>query len=199
MKKQKIIIDDIKAIIWGDTSKVIIALHGKGGNKEDRLIKTLVSKVLPKEYTVISFDLPNHGERINENYEYNYANIKNDFLKILNFANKYYKTIYLCAYSESTYLSLLVYENIKFEKVIWITPYFDFSIFIQKEKLLEINKWENNTYILYNQGNQENTNIVKDISNKFYCELTKIKCINDYIETDDEFEFYANWLSLIFT
>ena len=64
MKIERININNIPALIWGEESrKVFIAVHGNMSNKEDEVIKILAEKVTSKGYQVLSFDLPEHGER----------------------------------------------------------------------------------------------------------------------------------------
>ena len=64
MKTERININNIPSIIWGEKSnKVFIAVHGNMSNKEDEVIKILAEKVVEKGYQVLSFDLPEHGER----------------------------------------------------------------------------------------------------------------------------------------
>ena len=64
MNIDRIKINKIPSIIWGEKSnKVFIAVHGNMSNKEDDVIKILVEKIASKGYQVLSFDLPEHGER----------------------------------------------------------------------------------------------------------------------------------------
>ena len=64
MKTQKLKINNIPSIIWGDKSnKVYIAVHGNLSNKEDEVIKIFADKVVKKGYQLLSFDLPEHGDR----------------------------------------------------------------------------------------------------------------------------------------
>ena len=64
MKIERIKINNIPAIIWGEkSSKVFIAIHGNMSNKEDEVIKILAEKTISKGYQLLSFDLPEHGER----------------------------------------------------------------------------------------------------------------------------------------
>ena len=64
MKIEKHRIDYIPAILWGENSgKVLIAVHGNMSHKEDEVIRILAEKMVPKGYQVLSFDLPEHGER----------------------------------------------------------------------------------------------------------------------------------------
>ncbi len=64
MKKERININNIPSIIWGEkSSRVFIAVHGNLSNKEDTVIEIFAEKVVSKGYQVLSFDLPEHGER----------------------------------------------------------------------------------------------------------------------------------------
>lgn len=51
------------------SNKVFIAVHGNMSNKEDEVIKILAENVVSKGYQLLSFDLPEHGER-KENTNY---------------------------------------------------------------------------------------------------------------------------------
>lgn len=66
MIKEKLKIKDIPAIIWGKKSdKIYIYVHGKNGSKEEA--EMFAEKAVDKGFQVLSFDLPEHGERKNEN------------------------------------------------------------------------------------------------------------------------------------
>ena len=59
MKIEKIKINNIPSIVWGEkSSKVFIAIHGNMSNKEDEVIKILAEKTISKGYQLLSFDLP---------------------------------------------------------------------------------------------------------------------------------------------
>lgn len=64
MITKKFSINGIPSIKWGtDSNKIIIAVHGLMSNKADDVIKILAEEAVLKGYQVISFDLPEHGER----------------------------------------------------------------------------------------------------------------------------------------
>ncbi len=65
MFKNSFKISNIPAVLWGDKSeKIFIAVHGNMSNKEDAVIQILAEEADRKGYQVLSFDLPEHGERI---------------------------------------------------------------------------------------------------------------------------------------
>lgn len=67
MKIDRLNIENIPSIIWGEkSSKIFIAVHGNMSNKEDEVIRILAEKVVSNGYQLLSFDLPEHGERKND-------------------------------------------------------------------------------------------------------------------------------------
>ena len=66
MITQQILIGNIPSILWGnDSSRLYLYVHGQGGNKEEASF--LAEKICVKGWQVLSFDLPGHGERKDEN------------------------------------------------------------------------------------------------------------------------------------
>ena len=67
MKKEFLKINGIPAVLWGEKSEnLIIAVHGNSSYKEDTPITILAETAVGKNYQILSFDLPEHGERKNE-------------------------------------------------------------------------------------------------------------------------------------
>ena len=89
LESKRIKINNIPSIIWGEkSSKVFIAIHGNMSNKEDKVIEILANKVTNKGYQLISFDLPEHGERkIDTNYLCKVQNCVNDLKQIIEYNN----------------------------------------------------------------------------------------------------------------
>lgn len=68
MIKQNIRVKNIPAILWGNKSdKLFIVVHGYKSNKEDNLIVAFAEEATARGYQVLSFDLPEHGDRKREN------------------------------------------------------------------------------------------------------------------------------------
>ena len=88
MKIERIKINNIPSIIGGEkSSKVYIAIHGNMSNKEDEVIKILAEKVVKKGYQLLSFDLPEHGERKKDtNYLCKVQNCINDLEQVIEYA-----------------------------------------------------------------------------------------------------------------
>ena len=101
MKKECIIINDIPSIMWGEKSnKVFVAVHGNMSNKEDEVIKILAEKVVLKGYKLLSFDLPEHGDRKdNKEYLCKVQNCVNDLKQVIEYAKENYTEINLWACS----------------------------------------------------------------------------------------------------
>ena len=87
-KKERIEINNIPSIVWGEkNNKVFIAVHGNMSNKEDNAIKILADIVTNKGYQLISFDLPEHGERkSHQEYLCKVQNCVKDLKQIIEYA-----------------------------------------------------------------------------------------------------------------
>jgi alpha-beta hydrolase superfamily lysophospholipase len=90
MKVERIKINNIPAIIWGEKSnKVFIAVHGNMSNKEDEVIKILAEKTTSRGYQVLSFDLPEHGERKDDTtYLCKAQNCVEDLKQVIDYAKR---------------------------------------------------------------------------------------------------------------
>ena len=137
MKKERIKINNIPSIIWGEKSqKVFIAIHGNMSNKEDEVIKILADEVVSKGYQVISFDLPEHGERKSDNnYLCKVQNCVNDLKQIMEYVKLNYSEINIWACSMGAYFSLLAYKEEKISKSIFLSPVVNMKIIIENMML----------------------------------------------------------------
>lgn len=126
MLKSNLFVDNIPAIIWGEkSSKLFIAVHGNMSNKADTPIAILAEEALPLGYQVISFDLPQHGDRKDESTLCKAPNCVNELYKIIDFANKNSKEIYLFACSMGAYFSLLAYKECSIKQSLFLSPVTD--------------------------------------------------------------------------
>lgn len=67
MKQEYIKIQHIPTILWGEKSdRILIAAHGNMSHKSDTVIERLAQAAESKGYQVLSFDLPEHGDRKSE-------------------------------------------------------------------------------------------------------------------------------------
>ena len=233
METKRIKINNIPSIIWGEkSSKVFIAVHGNMSNKEDKVIEILANKVTNKGYQLISFDLPEHGERkIDTNYLCKVQNCVNDLKQIIEYAKVNYNEINIWACSIGAYFSLLAYKDEDLKQCLFLSPVVNMKIIIENmmlwsnttEKELNekqeiktdfgqtlywdyylyvkenpITNWNKKTYILYgNKDNMQNESIIKDFSNEFNCDLTILKNGEHYFHTEEQLNFYNDWLDKI--
>ena len=233
METKRIKINNIPSIIWGEkSSKVFIAVHGNMSNKEDKVIEILANKVTNKGYQLISFDLPEHGERkIDTNYLCKVQNCVNDLKQIIEYAKANYNEINIWACSIGAYFSLLAYKDEDLKQCLFLSPVVNMKIIIENimlwsnttEKELNekqeiktdfgqtlywdyylyvkenpITNWNKKTYILYgNKDNMQNESVIKDFSNEFNCDLTIFKNGEHYFHTEEQLNFYNDWLDKI--
>ncbi|MGV2685868.1 alpha/beta hydrolase, partial [Clostridium perfringens] len=87
MFKNKFNISNIPAVLWGEKSeKLFIAVHGNMSNKEDVVIQILAEEARQKGYQVLSFDLPEHGERKSDSTPCKVQFCVSDLSIIMNYA-----------------------------------------------------------------------------------------------------------------
>lgn len=126
MIKQKLTIKGIPAIIWGENSaKVFIAVHGNMSNKTDDAIVILAEKATQLGYQVLSFDLPEHGERKNDPTPCKVQNCIKDLSAIMEYAKTKWDEISLFACSMGAYFSLLTYKEEALKQCIFLSPVVD--------------------------------------------------------------------------
>lgn len=126
MIKQKLRINNIPAILWGDKSeKLFIAVHGNMSDKEDQVIHILAEEVIKRGYGVLSFDLPQHGKRKCENYLCNVQNCVKDLNIIMDYARGVSNNISLFACSIGSYFSLVAYSDKFLNQSLFISPVVD--------------------------------------------------------------------------
>lgn len=133
MKTERISINSIPSIIWGEVSnKVFIAVHGNMSNKEDEVIKILAENVVSKGYQVLSFDLPEHGDRKeNKNYLCKVQNCIKDLKEVIEFAKDKYEEINLWACSMGAYFSLQAFKDENIKKCLFLSPIINMNVLIK--------------------------------------------------------------------
>lgn len=88
-------------------------------NKESA--ETFAQIVENKRYQTISFDLPEHGERKDENYRCDIWNGISGLHQISSYTFANWKSVSLFACSLGAYFSLQAYKNITFEKCFFLS------------------------------------------------------------------------------
>ncbi len=142
MKIERIKIKNIPSIKWGDESnKVFIAVHGNMSNKEDEVIKIFAEKVVLKGYQLLSFDLPEHGDRKdNKEYLCKVQNCVNDLKQVIEYAKENYTDINLWSCSMGAYFSLLAYKDENINRCLFLSPVVNMKIIIDNMMV-----WSNTT------------------------------------------------------
>ena len=233
MKIERIKINNIPSIIWGEkSSKVFITVHGNMSNKEDEVIKILADKVVNKGYQLLSFDLPEHGERKKDNkYLCKVQNCVKDLKQIIEYAKLNYEEINLWACSMGAYFSLLAYKDEGIKQCVFLSPVVNMKVIIDnmmlwsnttEEKLKEkqeiktdfgqilywdyykyvkdnpITNWNKKTYILYgDKDNMQDRAIIERFGKDFNCNLTIMENGEHYFHTEEQLNYYKNWLDKI--
>lgn len=123
MIKQSFKIENIPAILWGDKSdKLFIVVHGNMSNKADDLVVIFAEEATARGYQVLSFDLPEHGDRKNENYSCKVQNCVGDLNIIMGYAQSISSNISLFACSMGAYFSLLTYKHHSLKQCLFLSP-----------------------------------------------------------------------------
>ncbi|MDR2084481.1 MAG: alpha/beta hydrolase [Bacteroidales bacterium] len=136
-RQNKIKINNISAILYGFASdKLYLYVHGKHSGKEEAEHFAYIAE--KSGYQVLSFDLPEHGERLNESYPCTVQNAVSDLNGIYSFVQDKYKSISLYACSLGAYFSLSAYQNIILDKCLFLSPILDMEQLIRN-----MMKWAN--------------------------------------------------------
>lgn len=123
MIKQNFKIENIPAILWGEKAKeLFVVVHGDMSNKEDDLIVAFAEEATARGYQVLSFDLPEHGERKEDAYACKVQNCVQDLKIIINHAQTLSKNISLFACSMGAYFSLLAYKHEPLKQCLFLSP-----------------------------------------------------------------------------
>ena len=135
-------IESIPAIIWGEKSNSIyIFVHGRLSNKVEA--QGFAEKAVPKGYQVLSFDLPEHGDRTNENYSCMVWNGVHDLDIIGKYAQQNWNDINLYCTSLGAYFSLLAHKDLPIRKCLFLSPILDMERLIHNVmKCSNINEQE---------------------------------------------------------
>lgn len=126
MVKQELLIENIPATLWGKkNNKIMVAVHGNMSNKMDVPISMLAEEAIPLGYQVLSFDLPQHGDRKKEPTLCKVQNCVCDLCKIMDFAMRRSNEISLFACSMGAYFSLLAYKDVSIQQSLFLSPIVD--------------------------------------------------------------------------
>lgn len=126
MFKKYLDIENIPALLWGESSeKIYVVVHGYMSNKEDQFIQIFAEEAVASGYQVLSFDLPEHGARKNDDYKCSVQNGTRDLEIIMKYAEGLSKDISLLACSMGAYFSLMAYKNKSLNQCLFLSPVVD--------------------------------------------------------------------------
>lgn len=132
MKTQKLIIKNIPAILWGEPSeKLFIAVHGDKSSKDDEVIRIFAEEATEKGCGVLSFDLPEHGDRANQPYLCKVQNCVSDLEEIIRYAQSFSNRLSLFGCSIGAYFGLLAFRDIPLEQCLFLSPVVDMEQLIK--------------------------------------------------------------------
>ncbi|PKM61103.1 MAG: alpha/beta hydrolase [Firmicutes bacterium HGW-Firmicutes-4] len=132
MRTQKLEIAGIPAIIWGEnSSKIFIAVHGNMSSKADQVIVIFAEKLTQLGYQVLSFDLPEHGDRKNDPTPCKVQTCVKELARIMEFAKMGWEQISLFACSMGAYFSLLAYREADLKQCLFLAPVVDMERIIK--------------------------------------------------------------------
>ena len=131
MKKIRIEIENIPALVWGEKSdKVYLCVHGKLSSKE---AAEGIAKIAEKKgYQTISFDLPEHGERKYEGKRCDIWNGIHDLTIIGDYVFANWKEVSLYASSLGAYFCLNTYNGRNIKKCLFKAPILDMEYLIKQ-------------------------------------------------------------------
>lgn len=132
MQLEKLRINGIPAILWGEKSdRLILAVHGSHSSKIDDCIWVLAEEATKRSCQVLSFDLPQHGERVYETEPCKVQQCVKELAGMLRFARQRAAQISVFGCSMGAYFSLLAYVNEPIERAWFLSPVTDMERIIQ--------------------------------------------------------------------
>lgn len=162
MRMERVVINKIPAIIWGESSdKAYIFVHGKMSNKESA--EHFARIAAERGHQTISFDLPEHGERQDDSYRCDIWHGIADLKAVGDCVFDKWQSISLYACSLGAFFSLHAYSERKFENVLFQSPIVDMEYLIQ-----QMFKWFNVTEEMLAEE-QEISTPVDILSWKYFC------------------------------
>lgn len=125
-----ITISGIPAILWGGKSDgIYICVHGKLSRKENA--RGFAEIATRRGYQVVSFDLPEHGERTSSDYPCTVRNGVHDLTTIGEYVRENWTDIHLFAESLGAYFSLLAYPGYPLRSCLFLSPILDMERLIK--------------------------------------------------------------------
>lgn len=130
MKKVFFNIAHIPCCLWGEKSNhLLLFVHGKGGNKEERKARLIAEIAHKKGYQMLSFDLAEHGNR-QDTRKCDVFDGVEDLKCVYQCVSTQYEYISLIANSIGAYFSLQAFNNLLFQQCLLYSPVIDMPYLI---------------------------------------------------------------------
>lgn len=118
------LIQGIPSSIYGEPSeKLFLFIHGKNGCKEEA--GQFAEIACQRGYQVLSFDLPEHGERRNETGAFDPWHAVPEFKSILSHAKESWKHVSIRANSIGAYFAMLSFAEEEIDQCLFVSPILD--------------------------------------------------------------------------
>lgn len=132
MELKKLHIAGIPALLWGGPAdRLILAVHGSHSSKLDDCIWVLAEEAVPRGYQVLSFDLPQHGERVYETDLLMPDECIRELEAMYAFGAERGQRISLFGCSMGAYFSLLAFADADIEGAWFLSPVTDMERIIR--------------------------------------------------------------------
>lgn len=132
MNLNKLRIDGIPALLWGEaTGRIILAAHGSHSSKIDDCIWILAEEAIKQGYQVLSFDLPQHGERVYETDLIMPDECVRELQIMYDYAKGLAREVSLFGCSMGAYFQLLTFAEAEIERVWFLSPVTDMERIIR--------------------------------------------------------------------
>lgn len=120
----------IPALVYGThAEKAFLYVHGRYSRKEEA--EPFARVVTAKGHQVVSFDLPEHGERAGEAYPCTVQNGVRDLSAIYDAVTNAHRRLSLYACSLGAYFSLAAYRDVAFARCLFVSPILDMERLIR--------------------------------------------------------------------
>ena len=134
MEMKKIRVRGIPAILWGNPSdRLILAAHGSHSSKIDDCIWILAEEAVPIGFQILSFDLPQHGERVYETEPLMPGECVRELQILYAFARERAREISLFGCSMGAYFQLLAFPHTPVRQALFLSPVTDMERLIRNQ------------------------------------------------------------------
>lgn len=126
MKQTSLSIGHIPALLWGEpTGRLLVAVHGNQSHKADTVIELLAQHAALQGLQVLSFDLPEHGDRKGEPTLCKAQICVEELQAIMKYAKTMWAEISLFGCSIGAYFSLLAFRDEPIRQALFLSPVVD--------------------------------------------------------------------------